>query len=92
MAMPSLGFFNDEQTDLPAIHHMPLAELLHRLAAESERGLSHEQAEQRLSRFGPNALPVVAPRATWLKFLDQFKSLLITVLAVAATLAALSAT
>ena len=57
MAMPSPGVLNDEQTDLPAIHHMQLGELLHRLATELERGLSHEQAEERLSRFGPNALP-----------------------------------
>jgi Ca2+-transporting ATPase len=89
MAMPFPSFLNDKQTDLPTIHHMQLAELLHRLAVESEHGLSQEQAKERLSRFGPNALPMAAPRATWLKFLDQFKSLLIIVLGVAATLAAL---
>jgi len=88
MAIPSPSFVGDQQMDLPAIHHMPLAELLDRLAVESDHGLSQEQAEERLSRFGPNALPMAAPRATWLKFLDQFKSLLIVVLAVAATLAA----
>ena len=89
MAMPSPGFLDDRQMDLPAIDHLPLTELLDRLAVEPERGLSQEQAEERLSRFGPNALPMAAPRATWLKFLDQFKSLLIVVLGVAATLAAL---
>ena len=89
MAMPSPGFLDDRQMDLPAIDHLPLAELLDRLAVEPERGLSQEQAEERLSRFGSNALPMAAPRATWLKFLDQFKSLLIVVLGVAATLAAL---
>ena len=68
---------------------MQLAELLHRLAVELDHGLSQEQAEERLSHFGSNALPMAAPRATWLKFLDQFRSLLIIVLGVAAALAAL---
>ncbi len=88
MAMPSPSFLGDQQGSLPAIDHLPLAELLDRLAAEPERGLSQEQASERLSRYGPNTLPMAAPRSTWLKFLDQFKSLLIAILAIAATLAA----
>ena len=88
MTVPSPGFINDQQIDIRAVHCMPLADLMHRLAVESS-GLPQEQAEQRLSRFGPNALPVAAPRAPWLKFVDQFKSLLIIVLIVAAALAAL---
>ncbi|QOZ06697.1 HAD-IC family P-type ATPase [Bradyrhizobium sp. CCBAU 51765] len=86
--MPSTGFLNDSQEKVLSIHHLSLAELLDRLAVEPERGLSQEQVEERLSRYGSNTLPMAAPRPTWLKFLDQFKSLLIVVLAVAAALAA----
>lgn len=75
MTVPCPGFIDDQQIDVPAVHYVPLAELLQRLAMESS-GLPQEQAEERLSRFGPNALPVAAPRAPWLKFVDQFKSLL----------------
>lgn len=85
--MPSTGFLNDRQAKVLSIHHLSLAELLDRLAVEPERGLSQEQVEERLSRYGSNTLPMTAPRPTWLKFLDQFKSLLIVVLAVAAALA-----
>jgi hypothetical protein len=86
-SLPS--FVNEHQVDLSAVHCMPLAGVLQRHAVDSERGLSHEQAEERLSRFGTNVLPMAAPRATWLRFLDQFRSLLIIVLIVAAALAAL---
>ena len=89
MAVPSAGLLNHQQMDLSAIHHMQLTELLRHLGVEPEHGLSHQQAEDRLSRVGPNALPMPAPRATWLKFLDQFKSSLIIVLVMAAVLAAL---
>jgi|RhiMetdeSRZDD1v2_1073273.scaffolds.fasta_scaffold14287_4 Ca2+-transporting ATPase len=89
MAVASADLLNHQQMDLSAIHHMQLAELLRHLGVEPERGLSHQQAEDRFSHVGPNALPMAAPRPTWLKFLEQFKSLLIIVLIVAAALAAL---
>ena len=88
MAMPSPGFLDERQMEAPSIDHLPLAELLDRLAVEPQRGLSQEQVQERLSRYGSNTLPLAAPRPTWLKFLDQFKSALIVVLAIAAALAA----
>lgn len=87
--MSSPGFVREQQMDLSAVHHLPFAGLLQHFAVNPVRGLSQEQAEERLSGFGPNVLPMAAPRATWLKFLDQFKSLFIIVLGVAAALAAL---
>lgn len=88
MSVPSPRFRSDKQTKVLSIHHLSLAELLERLEVVPERGLSQEQVEERLSRYGSNTLPMAAPRPTWLRFLDQFKSLLIIVLVVAAALAA----
>lgn len=87
--MSILGLVDKQQVDLSTVHQVAPAELLQLLAVNPERGLTQQQAKERLSRFGPNALPVAAPRATWLKFLDQFKSMLIIVLGGAAALAAL---
>ena len=87
MSLPSNSL--RQQIDPHTVHHMPLAELLHCLSAEPAVGLSQGQADERFARFGPNALPLVVARATWLRFFDQFKSLLIVILTIAAGLAAL---
>lgn len=89
MTKSIVEFVDPHPTDFPAAHHLPLADLLQRLAVDEHHGLSREEAEKRIARFGPNALPMPAPRAAWLRFFDQFKSLLIVVLMVAASLAAL---
>jgi len=44
------------------------------------RGLSAAQADERLRRIGPNALPRAPPDALWRRFLRQFTSPLIYVL------------
>ncbi|MDO8890939.1 MAG: cation-translocating P-type ATPase [Sulfurimicrobium sp.] len=53
----------------------------------SAQGLSKAEARQRLERHGPNRLREKAPRPAWMKFLDQFKDLLVIVLLGAAILA-----
>jgi Ca2+-transporting ATPase len=50
--------------------------------------LAQTEADERLSRFGPNVLPEAPRRSPWLRLLDQIKSPLIIVLVVAAALAA----
>ncbi len=87
--MPLPPNYLQQQIDPQTVHYVPLAELLHRLSVNPVEGLSRGEADERLAGFGPNALPVVAPRATYLKFFDQFKSLLIVILTIAAGLAAL---
>jgi Ca2+-transporting ATPase len=67
---------------------VPAADLVAQLSADPVLGLSQSEVDERLSRFGPNALPEVPPRPAWLKFLDQFRSPLIVVLVVAAVLSA----
>jgi len=53
----------------------------------TRHGLSEAEARQRLERHGPNRLKEKLPRPAWMKFLDQFKDLLVIVLIGAATLA-----
>ena len=89
MTVSPPGIVGEQGVELPAVHAVQIVELLKNFSVNPERGLSQGQAEQRLSHIGPNVLPVAAPRATWLKFLDQFKSLFIIVLGVAAAVAAL---
>jgi len=53
----------------------------------SAQGLTEAEARQRLVRFGPNRLKEKPQRPVWMKFLDQFKNLLVIVLIGAAALA-----
>ena len=53
----------------------------------SPQGLTTAEAQQRLDRFGHNRLREKPPRPVWLKFIDQFKNLLVLVLIGAAVLA-----
>lgn len=53
----------------------------------SAKGLTETEARQRLERFGPNRLKEKPQRPVWMKFLDQFKNLLVIVLIGAAALA-----
>lgn len=53
----------------------------------SAHGLSDAEALQRRGKFGPNRLQEKKTRPAWLKFLDQFKDMLVIVLVGAAVLA-----
>ncbi len=50
-------------------------------------GLDESGSQRRLDQHGPNRLREKPPRAAWLKFLDQFRDLLVIVLLGAAVLA-----
>ena len=69
-------------------HALSHVDVLQRMAS-SPHGLSIEEAERRLSQYGANRLAEMPPRPAWLKLADQFKSLLIVILLVAAGLALL---
>lgn len=53
-------------------------------------GLSSEEALARLEHYGPNALPESSARSGWSIFLDQFKSLPVYLLGVAAGISVLT--
>jgi Ca2+-transporting ATPase len=52
----------------------------------SEKGLSSEEADKRLSEYGENNLTTIAKTPKWLKFLLQFKDVLVIILIVAGTI------
>ena len=59
------------------------------LAVDPTGGLDDGDVGQRLADVGENRLAEPARRASWLRFLDQFRSLLIVILLAAAVLAGL---
>lgn len=68
-------------------HTLAAAEAARRLDIDPQQGLTPAQVRARLEQHGENRLAEKPPRARWLRFLDQFKSLLILVLLAAAVLA-----
>ncbi len=71
-----------------APHSRPGADLLSALSS-SGRGLSCQEAADRISNYGPNSLPRSKPPSVFLVFLHQFASPLIYVLGVAAIISLL---
>ncbi|MDP1735467.1 MAG: cation-translocating P-type ATPase [Sulfuritalea sp.] len=76
------------QKPLPVLpwHALPAAQIARELATDAG-GLTADEAAARLAAHGPNRLAEKSPRPAWLKFLDQFKSLLVIILLGAAVLA-----
>lgn len=66
-------------------YRMTVQEVLDELGA-SEEGLSAQEAETRLRRYGRNELITAARVPKWLLFLSQFKDVLVLVLIVAGIL------
>ncbi|SDB21965.1 Ca2+-transporting ATPase [Streptococcus henryi] len=56
----------------------------------TKKGLSSDQAKQRLETYGPNELDEGEKRTMFQKFLDQFKDLMIIILLVAAALSVIT--
>ena len=71
-------------------HALPHEDVLQRMAS-SHHGLSFEEAKRRLAQYGANRLAEMPLRPAWLKFIDQFKSMLIVILLITAGLALLMA-
>ncbi len=68
-------------------HALAAAEVAQELGTDTASGLATNDAASRLSTHGPNRLAEKAARPAWLKFVDQFKSLLVIILLGAAILA-----
>ena len=68
-------------------HALPQSDLVAALEVVPAEGLDAQEAAVRLTRFGANRLAEAQPRQVWLKFLDQFRNVLVIVLLFAATLA-----
>jgi P-type Ca2+ transporter type 2C len=63
-------------------------EVLAALDTDARRGLSQDEARARLARYGPNELTAESPVPLWMKFLAQFKDVLVILLLVATAISA----
>jgi len=57
------------------------------LGVDPSLGLTTSAANERLARYGPNALQEIRPRSAWRILLDQFASIVVALLGVAAAVA-----
>lgn len=65
-------------------HRRTVDEILGSLNADAQRGLTQQDALERLSQVGPNALAAESPPPAWKKFLAQFANVLVVLLLIAA--------
>ncbi len=65
----------------------PVSEVLDHLSTDPDQGLSRHEVHQRLSRHGPNRLEEARRRGVPGILIDQFKSLVIVLLVIAAVVA-----
>jgi Ca2+-transporting ATPase len=65
-------------------HAWTAANVLEKLETPLPGGLAMKEATDRLTRYGPNALPPAEPRSGWSIFVEQFRSGPVAMLAAAA--------
>ena len=68
-------------------HALIAAMVVAQLGVDPELGLTTSGANERLTRYGLNALQEIRPRSAWRIFLDQFASIVVALLGVAAAVA-----
>jgi Ca2+-transporting ATPase len=73
--------------DLSTAHAMSANDAATRLQTNVEDGLSAAETDERTRKFGPNRLAEKPPEPLWKRFLKQFLSLMIGILALAAVVA-----
>lgn len=64
-------------------------QILKEFKTNKDSGLTFTEAQKRLAKYGPNILPAKKPESLLVKFLSQFKSLLILILLLSTVLSAL---
>jgi Ca2+-transporting ATPase len=69
-------------------YQQPVDEVLATLGADARRGLSDAEARARLERYGRNELMAEEPVSAWMKFLAQFKDVLVILLLMATAISA----
>ncbi|MHC5023897.1 MAG: cation-translocating P-type ATPase [Planctomycetota bacterium] len=67
----------------------PITELIEELGVDPRAGLDENEVQQRRLRYGPNRLRPHAIRSAWQILLDQFRSLILVLLAAAMVLSLL---
>ncbi len=69
-------------------YRLPAAEVSARLQVDPLVGLTAAQVDERLETHGPNELAEAPRRPAWLRFLDQFKDMMVYILLGAAAVSA----
>lgn len=65
-------------------YSQPVEEILQQLEVSSDRGLSEEEVQKRLARYGANQLQSKKQKTLLIMFLEQFKSIMVVILLIAA--------
>ena len=73
-----------EEQEVESWHTKDASAVLEHAGVTCEAGLSRREVEERLKKFGPNLLPEAVPRSGLGVFVEQFKSLPVALLGVAA--------
>ncbi|MEK6288460.1 MAG: HAD-IC family P-type ATPase [Acidobacteriota bacterium] len=68
-------------------HALNAATVARLLGVDPSHGLNTSEADERRKRFGANAIQTIRPRSPWRILLEQFASLIVALLAVAASIA-----
>ncbi len=68
-------------------HALDATAVVTKLGVDPARGLATAEVSRRRLRYGPNALQEIRPRPAWRILIDQFASIVIALLAVAAAVA-----
>lgn len=70
-------------------HNLSISDVIEKLGASPQTGLSSEEAERRLNTYGPNKLKEAPPTTIWQMLWAQFNDFVIWLLIVAAIISAL---
>src|SRR5512139_4325722 len=70
-------------------HKTAAADVLKQLNASLERGLTQDEAEQRLQKYGPNELVDRGTKNPWKILFEQFTSVMVLILIAAAVISLL---
>lgn len=76
-----------EVTDQKAAHARAIDDVLDELSVDPDSGLSDEEAEQRLQEHGQNRIRQAEQRRWWQVLLEQFRSVIVSLLLVASLIA-----
>ena len=70
------------------VYRMPAAEVLAAFGSDGQRGLTQQEAQARVGRYGRNELPAEKPTPAWRRFLEQFQDPLVLLLLIATAISA----
>ena len=87
--VPNRATPSPSHTEIAAPHALPAEEVVALLVGDRTRGLSERQVTELRDRFGPNEIAESPPVPWWLRFLSQFRELVIWILIVAAVISGL---